>query len=612
MSYTITKSDGSTLATVADGSINATTTSLVLIGKNYAGYGVFLNENYVKLLENFAYSTAPNVPMTGQLWYDTSNKVLKVYDASITQWKPISSSATGGTPPSNPVVGDLWWDSINSQLRVWSGSSWVIIGPVYTATAGTSGALPETILDVSAGSHVVIKFYVSNTVVGIISKDATFTPQTAIAGFSTIRPGFNLVSASSIAGAQFTGDVSSALTLQGLPSAAFLRKDIAETATLPFVAAGGLTVGASTAGLQFDNTSNTEVAVTSLTNNKDIVVNVTRSSAAAQVMRMYGATSNVAFSACVSVSNALTVTGNTSVGAALNVTGVTNLTGQLFANAVSVASTFAVTGAAALSSTLTVTGATQLNSTLAVTGNVTVANLRASTSIVPTVNNTVDLGSNNFRFASVYATSFVGNLSSGGGTISGNVAGTTGTFSGNVSALNGILSGSLTVNSLNLPTAIINGGTAGIGNIGSAGQGFNTIFAKATSAQYADLAERFEADAYYEPGTVVEIGGLKEITRALKELSEAVFGVISTLPGFLMNDKSGSTEMNPPVAMNGRVPVRVIGKIKKGDRLVSAGNGLARAGNRDEITAFNVIGRALEDKDTTEQGLVEAIVKLNS
>ena len=111
---------------------------------------------------------------------------------------------------------------------------------------------------------------------------------------------------------------------------------------------------------------------------------------------------------------------------------------------------------------------------------------------------------------------------------------------------------------------------------------------------------------------MVEIGGLKEITRAVRELSETVFGVISTLPGFLLNGTAGDDRTHPPVAVNGRVPVRVVGQCRKGDRLVSAGNGLARAATRDEITAFNVLGRALENKTTDDEGLVEAIVKLNS
>jgi hypothetical protein len=139
-----------------------------------------------------------------------------------------------------------------------------------------------------------------------------------------------------------------------------------------------------------------------------------------------------------------------------------------------------------------------------------------------------------------------------------------------------------------------------------------TFRGTAITAAYADLAERFEADSAYQPGTVVELGGAKEITAADQDLSDRVFGVISTRAGFLMNGEAGSDITHPPVAMQGRVPVRVIGTVKKGDRLVSAGAGLARAADRTEITAFNVIGRALADKTTQDEGTVEAIVKLNS
>jgi hypothetical protein len=154
-------------------------------------------------------------------------------------------------------------------------------------------------------------------------------------------------------------------------------------------------------------------------------------------------------------------------------------------------------------------------------------------------------------------------------------------------------------------------------NAGNATAKFGTVYAdtfdgRATTAQYADLAERFEADSYYQPGTVVVLGGAKEITAAMEDASEDVFGVVSTRPAHLMNAAAGDNTTHPPVAMTGRVPVRVVGRVKKGDRLISAGNGLARAGKRSEITPFNVIGRSLENKTTDGEGTVEATVKLNS
>jgi hypothetical protein len=204
MAYTVTTTAGTVIATVADGTVNTTATSITLIGKNYAGYGIFLNENYIQHLENFSNTTPPNAPLTGQLWYDNVNDVLKVYNSVNNIWKPISSSISQSTAPSAAisVTGDIWWDTTNAQLKVWSGSAWITIGPSYTSTAGTSGAVVETILDTSSGSHVVVKFYISNSAIAILSKDSTFTTQTAISGFSTLIPGLNLISQATLTGAQ--------------------------------------------------------------------------------------------------------------------------------------------------------------------------------------------------------------------------------------------------------------------------------------------------------------------------------------------------------------------------------------------------------------------------
>jgi hypothetical protein len=137
-----------------------------------------------------------------------------------------------------------------------------------------------------------------------------------------------------------------------------------------------------------------------------------------------------------------------------------------------------------------------------------------------------------------------------------------------------------------------------------------TVAGNQVNANYADVAERFAADEMLEPGTVVELGGSEEITKVTGDLSDNVFGVISTRAAYLMNSNAGNDKTHPPVAMTGRVPVKVVGTVNKGDRLVSAGNGLARAAQPGEATAFNVIGRSLESKQNQEQGLVEAIVTI--
>jgi hypothetical protein len=293
----------------------------------------------------------------------------------------------------------------------------------------------ETILDSGSASHVVVKFYISNTVVAILSKDSEFTPGTSISGYTKIFPGLNL--ASSISGAQFTGTVSTAATLSGITAGQFLRSDQAASSAYA-VTVGSLLVGSDLAV----TTSSGDVSVRNGTSNKNLDLYINKGGVDTKAIGITGTTG------LVTIPGALTVTG--------------------------------------------------------------------------------------------------------------------------------------------------------------------TLTATASSARYADLAERFAADATYTPGTVVELGGAKEITAAVQELSDEVFGVISTRAAYLMNSDAGSDITHPAVAVSGRVPVRVIGQVKKGDRLVSAGAGLARAASREEITAFNVIGRALEDKNTENEGTVEAIVKLNS
>lgn len=130
------------------------------------------------------------------------------------------------------------------------------------------------------------------------------------------------------------------------------------------------------------------------------------------------------------------------------------------------------------------------------------------------------------------------------------------------------------------------------------------------NATYADLAERFEADTTYDPGTVVELGGDAEITAVVHELSEDVFGVVSNTAAYLMNAGAGNDDTHPPIAVGGRVQVKVTGKVRKGQRLVSAGNGIARAAKAGEATSFNTIGRALAHKNDDSVGTVEAFVSI--
>ena len=136
----------------------------------------------------------------------------------------------------------------------------------------------------------------------------------------------------------------------------------------------------------------------------------------------------------------------------------------------------------------------------------------------------------------------------------------------------------------------------------------NVVHATSTSAQYADLAERYASDIPLQVGDVVILGGHAEVTKCTKELDDAVFGVVSESPAFLMNAQAGNNESHPMIAMKGRVFVKLKGTGKAGDRLVSAGNGEAKVADLDECTAFNVLGRLIKDKYNVETQLTECVI----
>lgn len=511
MAYTITLTDGTIFAVVPDGTIN-TQTSVTLVGKNYAGYGDFLDENFIHLLENFSNSTAPIYPLTGQLYFNNSESRLYVYRG--TNWKVISGATSSSSPPTANVVGDLWWDSTNDQLNVWSGADggnvWKLAGPVYTRAEGKTGAFPIEMLDVSSGNHVVTGMYSNGTLVSITSTDSTFTPA---GGYVTTFPKI------------FTGTT--------VRTTGYLSGNLINDGNLYISAAGGTNI-----------------------------VNVT------------GTGANVA--GYVSVSGNIT-------GGNINTSGLVTAGGNVTGANIRTGGSVSATGSAYAASFST-------NGTVSAAGDIT--------------------GGNFYTAGQVSAGGNVkgSNLNGGGLSLSGSVLSPLNS-SYNIST-SGTVTGATLVGTVLEVNSITHSGSNASGNIGSASNYFNRVFATATSALYADLAERFEADEYMPAGTVVELGGEKEITRAREELTDEVFGVISTNAAYLMNGAAGSDETHPPIAMTGRVPVMVTGKVRKGQRLVTAGNGVARAAKPGEATPFNVIGRALKNKLDEGVGTVEAIVTI--
>jgi hypothetical protein len=157
-------------------------------------------------------------------------------------------------------------------------------------------------------------------------------------------------------------------------------------------------------------------------------------------------------------------------------------------------------------------------------------------------------------------------------------------------------------------TDIRNGQANATGNIGSSTGYFNTIFAKATSAQYADLAEMYVSDVAYASGTVVEFGGLAEITQSTASHSTRVAGIVSTNPSYLMNATQTGDHVLP-VALTGRVPCQVVGTIHKGDRLVASDQpGVATVLDMTQYQPACIIGKALEDYNSPEIGQIEVAV----
>lgn len=249
MAYLLNKTDGTLLISLVDGTADGpdinpgqNVSDLDLFGKNYPLYGQYLDENFVRLLQNFANASAPTKPLVGELWYNTTTGFLNIYTGS--SWKLVSAVLVSTTAPASGsfggVVGTQWWDSTNYQLNSWNGTSWTLIGPAYKHPDGVSGAVVEDILDTVGQLHTVIKFYHNNNVVAISSYDSIFTisPSNPITGFSTIAPGLTL--ATGIANeVEFVGSATNAKMLGNVVAANYARTDIVPTFTSNILVGNG-------------------------------------------------------------------------------------------------------------------------------------------------------------------------------------------------------------------------------------------------------------------------------------------------------------------------------------------------------------------------------------
>ena len=500
MPYSINRYDTTLLATIADGTIDQTT-SLKLIGKNYAGYGEIQNENFLYLLENFAAISQPNKPIAGQVWYDSGSKKLKFYDG-------VRFKTTGGAEitatdePTGGVEGDFWYKQSTKQLFVKNAAgTYTLIGPQGVSGQGTTELRSRSILDDGDSPHAIIEGIVDDATVFVISND-TFTVKgvgdDAIDGYSDIVRGLTIAYTTTstvdstdygqTAGYRFWGTASTAdaLIISGEPKAAssFAVLDTAQSFTaLQNFSDLGLTVG---------STPRIKISVES--GNTAIIENFVDTT--------------IKFRTRVS---------NAPVNP-INIVGYDLLPG----------------------------------------GTSGVSN---------------NIGSSGAKFNTVFAT----------------------TFNGTATQADTVKVG------VNYRSA----DTASTANTIASRDGSGDIYAVrfrgvASQAFYADLAENYLADADYEVGTVLMIGGEKEVTAC--QVGFRAVGPVSEKPAYLMNSE---LEGGTPIALKGRVPVKVTGSVLKGQRLVAGSNGTAQAAMGNTADVFAI---ALESNEEPGVKLVEAII----
>ena len=717
MSYTITTSTG-TSYTLEDGTIN-NAFSLKLVGKNVTNYGQVFAENSLRHLENFASPTAPNpnTTLVGQVWYDTTEKVLRVYKDSTTTWARVSPVVQATPPVDGAIAGAMYFDTTDDKLKLHDGVSYrdssyagevsneySSFGNLNTPSAyGTklrniyltdNGNVPRAvsaIMYVNDGEASTTRPG-GETVMAIFSDHATFTTKD-IAGSShgdthnwydqlaesdgigiEIKPGMNLrqeYSNTSIALADrayradgITGNLVIGASNVAITSIVTTSSDIIPDAGDTYdlgsstnrwqnvYVNGILSLGQTAGTAEVRSTAanvTTKIGTTAYpittSNIGDATVNTIR------VTNYKGGSGNINIGNVIA-SGAISSATLTLSGAAA-VTG--NIDGTIFKGTTAIFTGNGSFGSITNSGTSTLNGSVILGDSSA--DNIAI-NGELTTHIVPDATTTYDLGSNTRYWRNLFVNTinasgnmtFAGKLRLTDTTNPANTTDTTAplyldggavvekklyvgetiTTTGNLVGVNGGLSGTLGVagqtdlnGDVNLGNATsdtltmtgrvdsdIVPSTNNTRDLGTSTLKWNDVYATtfqgtATSAQYADLAEIYSSDADYEPGTVLKLGGKAEVTQTTSFNDTEVFGVVSTNPAYLMNSKADGVA----VALTGRVPVMCQGRIKKGERIVSSNEpGKAKALGNNDYDMRSIIGRALHDKESFTDELVEVVV----
>ena len=409
MAYTIPYTDQANKGTITieDGSINQST-SLKLPGRNTTAYGTAIAENFLHLLENFASATQPSTPVEGQLWYDSTPGVeqLKVFDG--TNWVPSGGLKKATTEPQagQSLLGDLWVDTDNQQLYLYTGSGWVLVGPNFSDGLVT-GATPSTVVGTDDLTYNSLKIEVAAQPVAIIANDS-FTPKVTIQGFSTIVPGLNLstfnLTGDGVPKYIGTAEKAESLIVSNTTVAAgnFLRGDVASTTSFP---------------INVQNNSGINYGI-----NSELNIGVEGNAGIIQ-HNIAGSSIDVKVKNDGILKTALRVDSNLKIGInnvapeeALDVTGNIKASG-IIKNIDTTQSTNFGTGAITTAGGLGVSKNLNIGQDLDVLGTVQTRN------IVPEQNNLRDVGSSTLKYANMYSTTFIGNLT---GNVSGTVSGRAG------------------------------------------------------------------------------------------------------------------------------------------------------------------------------------------
>ena len=599
MSYEVNKFSGAFVTSVADGTID-TTTDLRFIGKNYAGYGEVQNENFLHLLENFANTTAPPKSITGQIWFDTATKKLKYYDGS--RFKVASGAEASASAPSGLSTGDFWWDTGAKQLYAYTGTEFTLVGPIASPDLGSSiisAAVVYGTLTTAEGPHTVLKVITDNKTVAIASKTAFTLDNTknAIDDFTVIKKGITLVKSQTGVSSddfRFWGTASNADKLGGFTSDQYLK--IGETAFTSEVSFNdpGFQLGDGNdlrvrvesgdeviVENRLGNNITFRITVTETTDERDIAIftptGVVPGNTNVYTLGTPGLVWSNVYATTFTGNLVGNVTGNTTGSHKGNVLANDN---DIIINAATKQIGFAganivgtLTGAV-IGSATTAANAGQLNgldssATVPISAVATVAIRNSSGNLV--------------------ANQFIGIADKVDRTFIDRTNARVDDTWADGTASTQYRTARLTATAYSIVARDV-----------SANVTANIFNGTATAARYADLAEKYLPDQEYTVGTVMVIGGEKEITACAQ--NQRAIGVISDNPAFMMNkDLEGGVY----VALKGRVLVKIIGRIKKGQDLTASDNGCAMMAPLDSSRVFAV---ALETSDDEGVKLIEALV----